>query len=141
MNLSHLAVQLVVAIACAAIANVVIPREIPGKFVGFIVTGLLGVWVGEAAYKFVRVNYGINSPFLNWGIEGVPILPSITAVFTATEYSLIWRMLDLLGFPGLALYLILGRFLTIPGVSGGRLVAAPSSSQGRFNEAQSPASQ
>jgi len=32
-----------------------------------------------------------------------------TAVFTATEYSLIWRMLDLLGFPGLALYLILGR--------------------------------
>jgi len=32
-----------------------------------------------------------------------------TAVFTATEYSLIWRMLDLLGFPGLALYLILGK--------------------------------
>jgi len=28
---------------------------------------------------------------------------------TATEYSLIWRMLDLLGFPGLALYLILGK--------------------------------
>jgi len=27
----------------------------------------------------------------------------------ATEYSLIWRMLDLLGFPGLALYLILGK--------------------------------
>jgi len=25
------------------------------------------------------------------------------------EYSLIWRMLDLLGFPGLALYLILGK--------------------------------
>jgi len=34
---------------------------------------------------------------------------AITAVFTATEYSLIWRMLDLLGFPGLALYLILFR--------------------------------
>jgi len=34
-----------------------------------------------------------------------------TAVFTATEYSLIWRMLDLLGFPGLALYLILGKLL------------------------------
>jgi len=33
---------------------------------------------------------------------------AVTAVFTATEYSLIWRMLDLLGFPGLALYLILG---------------------------------
>jgi len=35
---------------------------------------------------------------------------AITAVFTATEYSLIWRMLDLLGFPGLTLYLILGNF-------------------------------
>jgi len=34
---------------------------------------------------------------------------AITAVFTATEYSLIWRMLDLLGFPALALYLILGK--------------------------------
>jgi len=34
---------------------------------------------------------------------------AITAVFTATEYSLIWRMLDFLGFPGLALYLILGK--------------------------------
>jgi len=32
-----------------------------------------------------------------------------TAVFTATAYSLIWRMLDLPGFPGLALYLILGK--------------------------------
>jgi len=30
-------------------------------------------------------------------------------ILTATEYSLIWRMLDLLGFPGLALYLILGK--------------------------------
>jgi len=37
-----------------------------------------------------------------------------TAVFTATEYSLIWRMLDLLGFPGLALYLILGSLLALP---------------------------
>jgi len=35
----------------------------------------------------------------------------VTAVFTATEYSLIWRMLDFLGFPGLALYLILGKAL------------------------------
>jgi len=34
-----------------------------------------------------------------------------TAVFTATEYSLIWRMLDLLGFPGLELHLILGKML------------------------------
>jgi len=33
---------------------------------------------------------------------------------TATEYSLIWRMLDLLGFPGLALYLILGKTAVSP---------------------------
>jgi len=37
-----------------------------------------------------------------------------TAIFTATEYSLIWRMLDLLGFPGLALYLILGKTAVFP---------------------------
>jgi len=37
------------------------------------------------------------------------IVNHLTAVFTATEYSLIWRMLDFLGFPGLALYLILGK--------------------------------
>jgi len=37
-------------------------------------------------------------------------LPAFLRWFTtATEYSLIWRMLDLLGFPGLALYLILGK--------------------------------
>jgi len=35
-------------------------------------------------------------------------------LFTATEYSLIWRMLDLLGFPGLALYLILGKTAVLP---------------------------
>jgi len=37
-----------------------------------------------------------------------PLMEELHLV-TATEYSLIWRMLDLLGFPGLALYLILGK--------------------------------
>jgi len=38
-----------------------------------------------------------------------PLEFSAWRAFTATEYSLIWRMLDFLGFPGLALYLILGK--------------------------------
>jgi uncharacterized membrane protein YeaQ/YmgE (transglycosylase-associated protein family) len=77
MNLSHLAVQLVVAIVCAGIGNVLIPRQIPGRFFGFILTGLVGVWVGEEGYKLLNAQYGLSDPILRWNIEGVPVISSI----------------------------------------------------------------
>jgi len=59
---------------------------------------------------------------------------SNTAVFTATEYSLIWRMLDLLGFPGLALYLILGQLL--PADSGASVAQRLLSNQAPFGSCE-----
>lgn len=77
MDLSHLTVQLIVAIVCAGIANILIPREIPGGFLGLIVTGLVGVWLGEEVFKFLRARYTLDYAFLHWHIQNVPIVPSI----------------------------------------------------------------
>lgn len=77
MDLSHLAVQLIVAIVCAGIANILIPRQIPGKFLGLIITGLVGVWVGELGFQYLRNEFKINYGFLHWSIQGVPIIPAI----------------------------------------------------------------
>lgn len=77
MDLSHVAVQLLAAIVCAGIANVLIPRQIPGKFLGFMLTGLVGVWLGEAVFRLLKAQPGLNYPFLYWGIGGVAAVPSI----------------------------------------------------------------
>lgn len=77
MELSHLAVQLIVAIVCAGIANVLIPRQIPGKFLGLMLVGLIGVWLGEGIFRFLKSQPGLKYDFLHWGILGVPIIPSI----------------------------------------------------------------
>ncbi|HEY9752085.1 MAG TPA: hypothetical protein V6C46_03995 [Coleofasciculaceae cyanobacterium] len=79
MDLSRLVVQLIIAIACALLANVLIPRQIPGRFLGLILTGLVGVWLGEVGYQILQTNYGLRSPFLAWNIQGVPIIPSVIA--------------------------------------------------------------
>jgi uncharacterized membrane protein YeaQ/YmgE (transglycosylase-associated protein family) len=75
--MEHLAVQLIVSILCASIASVLIPRRIPGRFLGLMLTGLVGVWLGEVAFKFLRVNFGINYSVLHWGVLGVPLIPSV----------------------------------------------------------------
>lgn len=72
-----MAVQLVVAIVCAGIANILIPRQIPGKFLGLMLTGLVGVWLGEAVFKLLKTQQGLDYPFLYWGVGGVPVIPSI----------------------------------------------------------------
>lgn len=77
MDLSHVVVQLVVAIVCAGIANILIPRQIPGKFLGLMLTGLVGVWLGETVFKLLKTQQDLNYPFLYWGIGGVPVIPSI----------------------------------------------------------------
>lgn len=77
MDLPHLIVQIVIAILCAGIATILIPRRIPGKLIGMILIGLTGVWLGEWGIGLLRQRYGINYSFLNWNIEGVPIVPAI----------------------------------------------------------------
>lgn len=77
MDIPHLIVQIVIAILCAGIATILIPRRIPGKLIGMIAIGLAGVWLGEWGAELLRQRYGINYSFLNWNIEGVPIVPAI----------------------------------------------------------------
>lgn len=77
MDIPHLIVQIVIAILCAGIATILIPRRIPGKLIGMIAIGLAGVWLGEWGAELLRQGYGINYSFLNWNIEGVPIVPAI----------------------------------------------------------------
>ena len=77
MDLAHVAVQLIAAIVCAGIANVLIPRRIPGKFLGFMLTGLVGVWLGEAVLKLLKAQHALNYPFLYWSMSGIAIVPSI----------------------------------------------------------------
>ena len=77
MDLSHLAIQLVIAIACGILGNILIPRQIPGKFLGLILTGFVGVWIGEVGYQLLKRQYGLDAPFLSWHIQSVPIIPSV----------------------------------------------------------------
>lgn len=77
MDLTRLVVQVVVAILCAGIATLLVPRQIPGKLVGLILIGLIGVWVGEWGFALLRSRYGINFAFLHWGIQGVLIIPAV----------------------------------------------------------------
>lgn len=77
MDITRLLIQVVLAIICAGIANILVPREIPGKAVGLVVIGLAGVWFGDWAAHLVKRQYGISSPILDWSLQGVPILPAI----------------------------------------------------------------
>jgi uncharacterized membrane protein YeaQ/YmgE (transglycosylase-associated protein family) len=77
MNISQLVVQLVVAIICAGIGNMLIPRRIPGKLLGLILIGLLGVWLGEWGFSWLNRQYGIDHEILRWQIQGVSIVPSV----------------------------------------------------------------
>jgi len=77
MDISYFVVQLAIAIACGVIGNILIPREVPGKFFGLILIGFGGVWLGAWGYRLMKAQYGVDFPFLHWSIENVPIIPSI----------------------------------------------------------------
>jgi uncharacterized membrane protein YeaQ/YmgE (transglycosylase-associated protein family) len=77
MTISKFFIQLVIALVCAGIANVLLPRQIPGKTFGFLVIGLAGVFFGEWVVDLIKRTYPIQLAILDWEIQGVPIIPSI----------------------------------------------------------------
>lgn len=91
MDLFHVAVQLIAAIVCGWIANMLIPGQIPGKFLGFVLTGLVGVWLGEAIFKLFKAQNELNYPFLDWTVAGVAVVPSIVGcaiiIYVVTTFA------------------------------------------------------
>jgi uncharacterized membrane protein YeaQ/YmgE (transglycosylase-associated protein family) len=77
MDVPHLVVQVAIAIGCAVLANILVPRTIPGKFAGLILIGLAGVWLGEWGFLLLNKEYGIDHPLFHWQIEGVFIIPAV----------------------------------------------------------------
>jgi uncharacterized membrane protein YeaQ/YmgE (transglycosylase-associated protein family) len=77
MDLYHLLIKLVIAIVCAVIANVLVPRRIPGQFTGLVLIGLAGVWFGEWSFALMMRRFGLNYSFLHWQIQGVFIIPAV----------------------------------------------------------------
>lgn len=77
MDLSGLAVQLIIASVCGLLGNFLIPRQVPGKFLGLVVVGFVGVWLGAWVYHLLKTQYGVAAPFLSWNVVNVPIIPSI----------------------------------------------------------------
>jgi uncharacterized membrane protein YeaQ/YmgE (transglycosylase-associated protein family) len=76
-EITRLLVQILIAIACAAIANVLVPRAVPGKLLGLILIGFAGVFLGEWVSSYILAQYDISIPALQWEFKDVPILPSI----------------------------------------------------------------
>jgi uncharacterized membrane protein YeaQ/YmgE (transglycosylase-associated protein family) len=76
-EITRLLVQILIAIVCAAIANVLVPRAVPGKLLGLILIGFAGVFLGEWASNYILEQYGFTLPALQWKFGDVPILPSI----------------------------------------------------------------
>ena len=64
MDLQKLLIQLLIALACAGVANFLVPRRIPGKLAGLILIGLAGVWLGEWVVNFLRQEYGFSLDIL-----------------------------------------------------------------------------
>jgi uncharacterized membrane protein YeaQ/YmgE (transglycosylase-associated protein family) len=66
MSILSFLLFLLVAAACAWIADALVPGTIPGGFLVSAIVGVLGAWVGA-------------SMFGNWGpgLAGVPVLPAI----------------------------------------------------------------
>jgi uncharacterized membrane protein YeaQ/YmgE (transglycosylase-associated protein family) len=77
MDLLQLLIKLLIAIGCAALADVLIPRQVPGGLVGLVLIGLAGVWVGEWGYGLLRQRFGIQFALLSWQLQGVPIIPAV----------------------------------------------------------------
>lgn len=77
MNIPHLLIKLLIAIICAGLADILVPRRIPGGLAGLIMVGLAGIWFGEWAVALLRQAFGINFAFLSWQVQGVLIVPAV----------------------------------------------------------------
>ncbi|GAB4377802.1 MAG: hypothetical protein Kow00121_28300 [Elainellaceae cyanobacterium] len=95
MDISNLFVKLIIALVCAGIANVLVPRRIPGKIVGLILIGLAGVVVGEWGFALLHQQFGLSFAFLYWNIQGVLIVPAILGsaivLYLVTTVMKWWR--------------------------------------------------
>lgn len=76
-DLSSLLVQVLIAIACAFVANILVPRQVPGKLLGLVLIGLMGVLVGQWVANYLLQQYDFTLPWLTWSFQGVPVVPSI----------------------------------------------------------------
>lgn len=76
-DLISLLVQVLIALACAVAANLLIPRRVPGKLLGLVLIGLVGVLVGQWVASYLLQQYNFTLPWLTWSFQGVPLVPSI----------------------------------------------------------------
>lgn len=77
MDISRIFIQIVIALLCAGVASILVPRKIPGKLVGLILIGLAGVWVGEWGFALLYSRFGLNLPILLLSFKGVRLIPAI----------------------------------------------------------------
>jgi uncharacterized membrane protein YeaQ/YmgE (transglycosylase-associated protein family) len=77
MDIPQLLIKLLIAILCAALADVLVPRRIPGGIAGLILIGLAGIWLGEWGFALLRQEFGLNFAVFYWRIQGVLIIPAI----------------------------------------------------------------
>ena len=70
-------VQVLIALACAFTANLLVPRHVPGKLLGLVLIGLIGVFVGQWVAAYLLQQYSFSLPWLTWSFQGVPLVPSI----------------------------------------------------------------
>ncbi|NJN01046.1 MAG: hypothetical protein HC873_19830 [Leptolyngbyaceae cyanobacterium SL_1_1] len=77
MDITRLLVQVVIAIVCAGIANILVPRRIPGGITGLILIGLAGARLGRWTANYLGNQFGFRSEILAWQIQDVEIVPSI----------------------------------------------------------------
>lgn len=76
-ELISLLVQILIALGCAFLANLLIPRQVPGKLLGLLLIGLVGVVLGQWVANYLLSQYNLTLPALTWSLRGVPVLPSI----------------------------------------------------------------
>lgn len=76
-TLIRLLVQVLIAVVCATVANLLVPRQVPGKGVGLVIIGLAGVFLGEWTVDHILRQYNLAFPWLTWAFMEVPIVPSV----------------------------------------------------------------
>jgi uncharacterized membrane protein YeaQ/YmgE (transglycosylase-associated protein family) len=77
MDIPQLLTKLLIAILCAGLAEVLVPRRILAGIVGLILIGLAGIWLGEWGFALLRQELGLNFAIFYWRIQGVLIVPAI----------------------------------------------------------------